>query len=382
VVAGTAVAATIVPSAASASPTVLTIKVGGDTQVSHVTFEGMRFDAPTNITVHKGDTLNFDFRGFHTATLLPAGVGADDWRMDHQGKGGDFSLVQPDTDDSPPAFQFNKAALFPSDPSCGTPQQPCSYDGSALVNSGAPLNSQQFVVNINANPGTTFWVLCLIHSMMQMRVQVVPDNVATTTQTAINSYAAARLHQDHEDAAAAIPKLQKQTRHSIGNHRFAWDAYAGYDADGWGLDGMFPRTLHIKKGDIVRWHFGQLLGNIHTVTFPRSTAASLANNDFSGSNMKCEGANGHDTKPDVQGPPFCSNGGLGALEIEIRAIGVLPQGSHRYGGTGLHSSGVAGPDGLTTKPYDLQFTRTSSKSGFSYACAIHGTMMSGFVVVK
>ena len=38
----------------------------------------------------------------------------------------------------------------------------------------------------------------------------------------------------------------------------------------------------------VRWHFAQLLGNVHTVTFPRSTAIALANKDFAGQNVVCE----------------------------------------------------------------------------------------------
>src|SRR5947209_4151011 len=132
----TAVAMSLVPSTAHAAATTLSIQVGGDSTVSGVAFEGMRFGAPSNMTVHKGDTIVFDFRGFHTATLIPAGVGADDWRMDNTGPGGPFSLIQPDSDDSPAGFVFNNAALFPSNPSCGTTSKPCAYDGKSVVNSG------------------------------------------------------------------------------------------------------------------------------------------------------------------------------------------------------------------------------------------------------
>ena len=68
----------------------------------------------------------------------------------------------------------------------------------------------------------------------------------------------------------------------------------------------------------------------------------------------------------------------------MRTIGVLPQGSHKFLGTktGLRSSGVRGPDGLTVAPYDLKFTRVSPKKGFRYACAVHGAMMSGTVIVR
>jgi hypothetical protein len=289
-------------------------------------------------------------------------------------------LIQRDADDASGAFEFNKNAIFPTNPSCGSSSSPCTYDGKSLVNSGLPLNTPTFAVTINANPGSTFWVLCLVHNMMQTRISVVADNVTTTTQSQIASYRAATLKSDQEQAAAAIPKLQKQTRHKTSNGVYVWDAFAGYDGDGWGLDGMFPSTLRIHKNQWVRWHFGQLQGNVHTVTFPRSTAGNIANVDFSGQNVKCENPNG-DTKADAQPPTFCTNGGPQAAEFEIRKIGVVTQGSKSYAGSGLHSSGVRGPDGLTTAPFDLKFTHTSSKSGFTYACAIHGTMMSGKVIV-
>ena len=75
--------------------------------------------------------------------------------------------------------------------------------------------------------------------------------------------------------------------------------------------------------------------------------------------------------------------GLQNAEFAIRSIGILTQGSHKFFGkkTGLRSSGVRGPDGLTTAPYDLKFTKLSPKKGFRYACAVHGAMMSGRVIV-
>ena len=39
------------------------------------------------------------FHTISTATLIPKGIGADDWRMDHTGPGGDYSLIQSDADD-------------------------------------------------------------------------------------------------------------------------------------------------------------------------------------------------------------------------------------------------------------------------------------------
>ena len=380
---GTTAALVLAPTTgAQGAVATLNINVGGDTTVHGVVLEGMRFGAPDTISVHRGDILTFNFQGFHTATLIPAGIGADDWRLDHTGPGGDYTVLQSDADDPQPAFEFNKSVLFPNASNCGTTSAPCSYTGTSVVNSGVPITAPTFSVTVDAAPGSTFWVLCVIHSMMQMRVRVVANDVTTTTQALINSTESAANAQRRDEAAAVIKRLQIPTRHKTAGGHFVWDAYAGYDGDGWGLDAMFPTTLRIHKGDRVRWHFAQLQGNLHTVTFPKSTAVSLANKDFSGLNVRCESPSG-DTPPDAPPPTFCSTGQQN-VEFEVRAIGVLPQGGHKFFGTktGLRSSGVRGPDGLTTHAYDLKFKRLSPKKGFRYACAIHGAMMSGTVIVR
>jgi len=379
----TAAALTAIPATtASAATQTLNITVGGDQPVSGVLLEGMRFLAPQTIQVHKGDTINFGFAGFHTATLLPEGVGADDWRMDNQaGLDSPYSLVNLDADDAtnPPTFQFNKAVLFPTDQSCGTATNPCAFDGKNVLNSGVPITAQSFAATINNNPGSTFWVVCLIHPDMQFRVQVVADNETATTQGDINSSAARTQDADREAAAALIPLLNKPSSHKAANGTRVWDAYAGFDGDGWGLDGMFPKRLVVQKGDTVRWHFTQLMGNIHTVTFPR-TAAKDFNHDFAAENVKCE-ADPADTPPDAAPPQFCSSGPQN-LEFEIRGGAVLPVGTHTYRGTGIRSSGVEGADAPSQSPYDLKFAKRSGKKGFPYACNVHGGMMRGKVVVK
>ena len=128
---GTAAALVLAPmSTAQAAAATLTINVGSGGAVHGFVLEGMRFGAPNQISVHRGDMLTFNFQGFHTATLIPKGVGADDWRMDHTGPGGDYSLIQSDADDPQPAFELNKAVLFPSAQNCGTTTAPCTYNGT------------------------------------------------------------------------------------------------------------------------------------------------------------------------------------------------------------------------------------------------------------
>jgi plastocyanin len=376
---GTVLAVASLPAPAQAAAQTLAVQAGANAVVKGVGFEGMRFLAPPTLTVHKGDTLSFQFKGLDTATFLPVGQSPDEWAAENiEAPGAPYSLIVPDSDDASGAFEFSPADAFPSDPSCGTASAPCTYDGKSVVNSGLSLASPTFDVTVNANPGDVFWVLSFVHVGMDMRVQVVDDGTASTTQDAINSYAASRLVQDREAAAALIPKLQQPTRHKSGGTR-VWDAYAGFDQPGWALDAMFPSALHIHKGDTVRWHFDQITGNVHTVTFPRKQALAL-NVQFP--TFMCEGTP-QDSPPDAPPPAFCSSGPQN-LELELPAQTLLPVGNHRYAGTssGLHSSGAEGAGTPTNAPYDLTFTHASHKKGFRYACIIHGGMMSGTVIVK
>ena len=78
-VVGTLATAVGVPGSANAAGATLSVAVGDVDEVSGVAFDGMRFYAPANLTVHTGDTIDFVFRGFHTATLIPVGESAEDW---------------------------------------------------------------------------------------------------------------------------------------------------------------------------------------------------------------------------------------------------------------------------------------------------------------
>jgi plastocyanin len=381
VAAGTIAGVAALPATtAQAAATAYNVQVGGDSQImpSGVLFEGMRFLAPSTFAVHKGDSITFTFAGFHTATLLPdTEQNPDTWRAAHQaGLSSDYSLIVPDADDGPTQFEFNNADALPSDPTCGTDTAPCDYDGKSVVNSGA--FNQTFTVTINDNPGASIWVVCLIHPDMQMHIQVVPDATATTTQADVDSYRTSTLASDHESAAALIPLLEKPSHHKDAKGNVVWDAYAGFDQGGYGLDGMFPARLPIKKGQTVRWHFSQLMGNIHTVSFPKKQAVAL-NRQFG--EPVCE-ADPADTPPTTPNPPFCTD--PTTLELHVPAAALLAAGSHRYAGSasGFRSSGVEGGGAPSMAPYDLKFTHKSHKKGFRYACIVHGGMMSGTVIVS
>ncbi|MGZ5372440.1 hypothetical protein, partial [Aeromicrobium sp.] len=94
-------------------------------QANHAPADGDRFYAPA-LTVHKGDTVTFDFQGFHTATLLPANTDADTWvDANAVGLGKPYSFIVPDPDEGASAVKVNSAAIIPSPLDCGAPANPC-----------------------------------------------------------------------------------------------------------------------------------------------------------------------------------------------------------------------------------------------------------------
>ncbi|MBA3290348.1 MAG: hypothetical protein H0U17_02510 [Actinobacteria bacterium] len=359
----------------------LEVQVGGFLARSGAPADGMRFYGP-NLKVHNGTTVRFVLRGFHTATLMPANVDGDLWAAQNTG-GIDkpFSLASSDPDDS--AYKFNNQAIFPSDPTCGASDDPCSYDGSAVVNSGAFVDSPQFSVTIDGSPGDVINVICLVHPNMRMRIKVVSGGEPETTQDQIDARRMRQRARDSESAAALHNKLSKrQSKHVAQNGKIVWDAFAGYDADGFALLANYPRKLVVRKGQRVRWHASGLVYEDHTVTFPADKALKIARDE--GGQPVCDpdgdAGPGPDNPPDMPGPPFCND--PSQLEFDIGARFAERRGDNRHGLNDFDSSGIFGAVGIGKSPYTLRFTRPTSSAGLRYLCMIHGGFMDGRVVVK
>lgn len=394
-----------VPTAARAQST-LTVQVAqpiglGGANCNPATFqgcrrfgEGMRFYAPT-LNVHQGDILNFDFTSFHTATLLPANEGIFEWRAPNAGGvGKPYSLLSTDPDDSEldggsnpdkPALKANNQAAFPTDPTCGgSTANPCTYDGSAVQNSGLhfggdPSTPDTFAVEINADVGDRFWVICLVHTHMFFRVNVVDSAAATTTQAAIDAFRDSTAALDTDEAVATDQRLiNRRSKHTTANGTVVWDAWNGFDRHFVSLDAMYPKKLVIRRGQTVRWHSVDV-NEDHTVTLPRGEAFEVFDRFFvPGCDPDGDAGPGPDNPPDLQTPPFCFD--PSQLEIDLPADGANLMGDGRFNGD-YQNSGIRGAQS-STAPYDLRFTKTTSRRGVRYFCLIHGPGMSGRVRVR
>lgn len=346
--------------------------------------ESMRFFGGGVLRVHPGDTINFHSEGFHTATLLPKNTDAFRW-LDANSPplDGPWSLVHTDPDED---FKANNRVLFPSRRDCGTADNPCSYTGDEVLNSGVLVfgDPAGMTAKVDAQPGDFFWVICLIHPHMRMRVEVVAPTEPASDQATIDAKTAMQKALDHDWASSADARLRaKQTKHVTSDGKTVWDVFAGYDNHWVSLFGMYPKRLKIKKGQTVEFHFNQLIYEDHTTTFPLSTGLDVTNNEFFVPNCDPDGDSGTaaDNPPDVQGPPFCSD--PSQLEFDISDRAALPQGDGRFtGNRDYESSGIRGSAAVSNASWDLRFAKVSPDSGFKYLCLIHPFMRGKVIVTR
>jgi len=241
---------------------------------------------PRTLKVHQGDTVNAAWAGVgtpHTATLVPS-ANANAWRATNQGPGGPqdpsqfpWTLQVPDVtvggDDN--QLDVNPAVAFPSDPTCGTSGNPCTFDGSGVVSSGLqfsnPGSQPHFFAHVTAPVGT-YTFLCLLHPGMQASLQVVAGGTTIPTPTQVSAKAKRQVRVARtSDGSVADDLAQTVKRTPVGaNTRVT--IWAGGFWNQVSADEYPDHTIHVHVGDRVR-----VLGNfeIHTATFPKRAAATV-----------------------------------------------------------------------------------------------------------
>lgn len=362
------------------------------------TGESMRFLAPT-VNVHEGQILKFDFHGFHTATLLPANA---DWLAfrgaNTGGVGKQFSLLKQDPDDTTaegasadkPAIKNNPIVETPSigaaPASCGTEIAPCTYDGSQVVSSGFPQGPEgpfTFSVKIETTQGNGFWVMCLVHTHMVFRVNVVQDTQAATTQAEIDSAKASMIAYDQEWADATDAKLiGSRSSHTTAGGNRIYDVFAGKDSHWANLNGFYPKRTVVPRGATVRFHWSNVIYEEHTVTMPTPAGFALFDEFFV---PMCDpdgdSGPGPDTpaNPEAQDPSqFCPS--PTQLEFDMSSRVFHGSGDGQFtGASDLEHSGFRGAQ-FRNDFFDVRFTARSDKKGWRFICMLHP--MQGRVVVK
>ena len=385
--AGLALAAPLIGQAqALASSAPLTITADMPSAVPAGRNWGFNDFFPRTISVPTGATIQFAIEGFHTATLLPAGVTAT---ADEQAA----SLFKTDTDDGgtnpngTTHSQFFVPAALPVPFGCGSaPLPPCTFDGTSVVSSGVSFAGPPagpFAVHVTASPGT-YQFHCRIHPRMHGSLNVLSSTAEGTTSAELASAVATQVRADVAAGHVAEAHAANASPRHNADGSITWTMTAGTS----GADGhvvileMLPRNLHIRSGDSVVWR-SPTPNEPHTVTFPHelfsdivplcegtpdTPAIPLHNPPQSPADFTCGGppfpdeiefggGNGVDT---VSSPSTVSDSGIISSQAELDSFGM--------------------PATATLRTWTVHFPGASAGS-YTYLCQIHPGMTGKITVV-
>lgn len=336
------------PTSASA-PQTYVVGVDGTGPKNH-NFEFVDFFPRAGVTVHRGDVIDFKWSltpdGLHTATLLPGGQTPP-------------SLVIPDESEG---LQFNPAVLAPSDFTCGGAGNPCDYNGSKIVSSGALPTAPgiDFYAKIDTGPGL-IQLICEIHPGMAGTIKVVPEGTPTPSPAWVAAKGKAQQRADIRGALDAIDDLDRSLVKENSNGTRTVTLIAGTATPYVEIAEMLPSKARIRAGDTVTW-VTKTLKDPHTVTFPQGHGSDAV--DPLG--PACEGI--PDTSPPCASPP-----------LQELHFAPQPQGPTVISSpTTVASSGVISTFGPFPDRYSFTFPNPGT---YAYQCRIHDHM-TGILIVK
>jgi plastocyanin len=333
---------------------------------------------PQSITVHQGDVIRAQWGGSdapHTATVIPSG-NPNAWRADNQGADQPqnpatfpYTFQVPDQlvggDDN--QVDINPAVAAPTDPTCGTPGSPCTFDGSSVVNSGFQFSNQSaepsFSVKVDA-PAGTYAFVCLVHPGMQAILHVAGDSKSIPSPSDVTDKVDHQIKRARNVYGPTADDLAQAThRRQLSGGRTLLSMWAGGFWNKVTANEYPDQNLKVHVGDKVR-----VLGNfeIHTATFPKSSATSTPL-----VTPQCE-QSGADAP--ASSPADCSSPDKFQLAFNNKA--VLPSQSRQ-----LTDPKKFVNSGIVANPSFHTFV--ADKPGtYNFVCLVHGPEMSGTIVVK
>lgn len=303
------------------------VQAGGMSEDPEAMLEAMAF-LPGEITINAGDSIFFDFRGFHTVTFM-SGEELPPFLMPDEG-------AATPTAGGPPRLIFNPQLIFPSEET--------TYDGTGFVNSGVPLDptTPPFTLTFTA-PGT-YEYTCAVHPKVMKATVIVQEQGADLPhdQAAYDQMASEQLAQILEQAQAVADEFSQATPAAGTDGGQTWEVAAGAGEEQAEALRFLPDRLEIKAGDTVHWT-NRSVSEPHTVTFTSGEAPPEL--------ILIETKEG--------GPPTL------VLNPEI----VPPAGGPIYSGSGYVNSGVLDEAAGLPTTFELSF---DTPGEYEYFCAFHG----------
>ncbi|MCW2966128.1 MAG: hypothetical protein JWO17_3380 [Actinomycetia bacterium] len=311
---------------------------------------------PKVATVHVGDTVTWQYRGFHTTTFSGSN---QNYPFITQ-----LSSTQPTVTDAAGErlWWAGVAPLLGLDPLSVMPQgsskisSPSDVRNSGLVRifqSTAKSPPKPYVLTFTK--AGTYRYFCTVHRGMRGTVRVRPALAPVPSVAAHKRQGATELQRVIVDA--------KQLNQSKPTTNLEVLVGAGSKATGAEIASFFPDQLAVKTGDTVTFRNADPT-DIHTVTFgPQALRTKIENNFVA----------------PVGGQILLDP--LGALPSEPPSA-PTPQYSGANHGDGYLNSGLLVPPGSPTTAGPQSFQVTFTKPGtYQYECVIH-SKMDGTIVVS
>lgn len=281
---------------------------------------------PRSLEVGVGDTIAWQFQGFHTVTFLSG--------------------------QQPPPLEVREGDKAYFNPKIFFPAGGKAYAGTGFSNSGTPAldpKAPPLKYSLTFTKAGTFRYDCLVHPGMSGTVTV-------------------KAHAKRSPAAAASRGRRQQSA-TIKTGLAAWAAYTldvmgstvvapmlGDAKAGYSLLRFTPKPITVKPGTIVTWKMADPF-EIHTVT-------------FLGGQKPPEFVL---VEPQKQGPP----------KLAINPKAAAPTQTKTYDGMGYVNSGILFAPGAPGNP-PTSFSLTFTKAGrYDYVCLVHvAEGMKSTVIVK
>lgn len=278
---------------------------------------------PRTLRISVGDTIRWQFRGFHAVTFL--------------------SGEQP----LPITVQEGKAMFF--NPQVFFPVGPVTYDGAGLRNSGTPpedpKEAAKYRYALTFTKAGTYQYYCAVHGPAMSATIVVTERATGSPSSALKSGERA-LRAAIKTGEAAYARYRAERTGAAVTIPMIGDARGGFSII------AFPKPITVSRGTTVTWVMRDPF-EIHTVTF----LAGAKVPDFVVA------------QPQKQGPP----------KLLVNPKAAVPAGGATYAG-GFANSGILQPAGIPGTPpgrYSLTFTKPGR---YEYVCIVHPEMRSAVIV--
>lgn len=310
--------------AAGAARRTWTVIAGGGTRDLAIV---SNFFHPRTIEVAVGDTVQWEFQGFHTVSFLSG--------------------------QAPPPLEIQEGNKTYFSPAVFFPAGGKAYDGTGYVNSGVPPldpSAPPLKYSLTFTKPGTYSYICLIHGPL------MSGTVAVKARGTGSPAAVAQRARSAQAATiqAGLQQFANQKVERVGNTvviRLIGNPQTGISALR-----FTPAPVTVDLGAIVTWKMADPF-EIHTVTFLSGRKAP----EF----VLLE--------PQAGGPP----------KLLVNPAAAAPTGQKNYDGTGYVNSGILFPPGVPGNP-PTSFTLSFLKAGrYEYVCLVHlAEGMKGTIIVR